>query len=336
MKNVYIYPLTAFRHKLIPNPYLDNFMNALESHFYFVNRKRPATSGIFDVIQYVNQIDYIFLNWVEDIPDKKGGITQMLFFILLIQLLKIRKIKIVWTLHNKMSHYKSNYRLKRFLFRFLFRKSDYIITHAREGILYAKENKLKDIGKMMYFPHPLEKKFLSFSKNPTTDILIWGSIIPYKGIDKFLEYLHEHGLQNKYKIKIIGEIRPPAYQDKILTLCNENIEVVNRYIPEDELKQYIADSGIVLFTYAGDSVLSSGVLMDNLSYGAKLLAPCVGAFKDANVDGLIDTYVSYNDLIPLLDKKSNSNERNNLDILSEFIDKSNWQQFSSKIAEWII
>jgi|WetSurMetagenome_2_1015567.scaffolds.fasta_scaffold253093_2 beta-1,4-mannosyltransferase len=335
MKNAYIYPITAYAHKTIPNPYLENLINSLGKYFEFLNKEKPATNGIFDIIQYFRKVEYVFVNWVEDLPDKRGGVLQGLFFIVLVNLLKYRKTKIVWTLHNKFSHYKSNYYFKKFLFKFLVRKSDLIITHSREGIRYIRECYPNNYQKIKYFPHPLEKKFLQFKDNPANDILIWGSIIPYKGIDKFLQHLFDNNLENKYKIRIIGKIKPDSYIECILKLCNASIHVDNRYIPEEELKRYVADSKIVIFTYIGDSVLSSGVLMDTLSYGGNILAPSVGAFKDAEEDGLINTFETYDDLIRMIDIYLSSSSYRKNDSLKRFIEENSWSKFSDKISEWL-
>ncbi len=335
MKNVYIYPITAYTHKIIPNPYLDNLISSLEKYFQFLNKDKPATNGIFDIFSYLKKINYIFFNWVEDLPDKRGGWIQGLFFIILVHYLKIRKVKIIWTLHNKMSHYNSNYNFKKYLFRFLFLKSDFIITHSREGIKYANNYRLNNYDKIKYFPHPLEKKFIHFKSNPKYDILIWGSIIPYKGIDKFLQYLYDNKLQLKYKIKIIGKIKPESYKHEIMKLSNSNIHIDDRYIPEKELKENIADTKNVIFTYMSDSVLSSGVLMDTLSYGANILAPSVGAFHDAAEDELIQTFRTYEELLQLIDENMNSAMNHNIDRIASFIEKNNWSQFSLKINEWL-
>jgi beta-1,4-mannosyltransferase len=335
MKEAYLYPITAYAHKAIPNPYLDNLMNSLEKDFHFVNRESPSTNGIFDIMGYYKRIDYLFLNWVEDLPDKKGGWLQGLFFILMVYVLKLRKTRIIWTMHNKLSHYKSNYYFKRFLFKFLLVQSDCIITHSLEGIQYTREYNIKNQDKIKYFPHPVEKKFIPFKSDPAYDILIWGSIMPYKGIDKFLQYLYDHNLQNKYRIRIIGEVRPPEYEQEIMKLCNQNIQVDNRYIPVEELKISMADSKLVIFTYVGDSVLSSGVLMDTLSYGGNILAPRVGAFKDAEQEGLIRAFKTYDDLIPLIDNGLSSPMHANTGIIEKFIEKSNWHQFSLKVSEWL-
>ena len=102
-RKAYIYPITA-RDGGIVNPYIYHFIEALEDEFEFLNRDKPSYSGIFDLLKYFTKIRYLFLNWPEDIPGKKGGVIQLVFFVVLILFFKLKKVKIVWTLHNRESH----------------------------------------------------------------------------------------------------------------------------------------------------------------------------------------------------------------------------------------
>jgi len=332
-RKAYIYPVTAFADKTIPNPYLDNLMDSLAGEIEFLNRKFPSNKGILDLTGFLMKIDLIFLNWIEDIPDKKGGWIQTLYFILVVNLLKVMRVRIIWTMHNKLSHYNTNPRLKKFLFRFLIRKSDFIITHSSEGIRYAAEYGVKNYReRMFYFPHPLENKFINFRDDPTYDALIWGSIIPYKGIDKFLAYLYENGLQEKFNIRIVGKVKPADYEEVIARFCNNSIIMDNRYVPEEELTGIISNSRAIIFTYAGESVLSSGVLMDSLSYGATVMAPDVGAFRDAGEEGLIMTFHSFDGLVELMNENRTRSQNQN-EHIERFIKDSNWSRFAEKVSD---
>jgi len=82
-------------------------------------------------------------------------------------------------------------------------------------------------------------------------------------------------------------------------------------------------------------VLSSGVLMETLSYGGDVLAPHIGAFKDAADDNLIDTFETYDDLIPLLNRKQGAHTIERKVVLDKFIEENSWPQFARKLIEWI-
>jgi len=53
------------------------------------------------------------------------------------------------------------------------------------------------------------------------------------------------------------------------------------------LQNLIAKSILVLFTFSKVSILSSGILIDSLGYGANIVGPKVGAFKDLSIDGIV-------------------------------------------------
>jgi beta-1,4-mannosyltransferase len=334
-KKAYIYPITAYKHKLIPNPYLFNFAFSLENEIEFLNLNRPSKIGILDSFKYICKIDYVFLNWIEDIVDRRGGIFQYLYFVFLIIWCRLMKVKVVWTLHNKLSHYEKNQWLKRSIFRIMVRSSDHILTHSKEGISYYFSESHKQTDKIRYFPHPLEKNFLHFNQNPTIDILIWGSVIPYKGIDVFLKFLYSKGLEKKYKIVIAGKIKPESYEKELLPFAGDCILIENRYVPTDEIKDFISNSKKVVFTYEKSSVLSSGILMDTLSYGGLVIAPNIGAFKDINDDfKIIETYENYDELLDILEKSLKHRE-DYLPEIEQFIEKNTWSAFANEFFKWI-
>jgi beta-1,4-mannosyltransferase len=334
-RKAYIYPITAYEEKIIPNPYLENLMNSFSHEVDFVNMLLPSNKGILDLVKFYKKIDLLFLNWIEDLPDKKGGLVQVLFFIILVRLLKGRKVPVIWTMHNKLSHYHTHTRVKKFMFRFLIRRCDFIITHSTEGIRYAGEYGVRNYArKMRYFPHPLENRMIKFKESPVQDILIWGSVIPYKNIDGFLSYLHENGMENRYRIRIFGKVKPSEYEEVIKPFCNSDIILDNRYIPQDELEGFVAESRTIIFTHAGESVLSSGALMDSLSYGATVFGPHIAAFRDAYEAGLIQTFQSFGELVELLDQSKQS-PRNQNELIAPFINENNWSQFAKKALTWI-
>lgn len=334
MQKAYLYPILPDSKVSAPNPYVEHFMTNMGKEFDFLNKNAPAYTGILDLFKYIMKIDYLFLNWIEDLPDKKAGWLQSFLFILCLPVIKARKIRIIWTMHNKQSHYTSNLFLKNYLFKLVLKKSDHIITHSKEGINYFLQLQPKNPVKIRYLPHPLEKKYLNIQQEKTIDVLIWGSLIPYKGIDRFLHYLHENKLENNFTVLMAGKVNPEEYSGTIQTYCNRHIRLDNRYIPEEELKKLISDSRFVLFTYEKDSVLSSGALMDTLSYGGTVIGPSTGAFKDLEEEELIMTYKNYDEIIQMInDNKFGENIK--LGKLKAFVEKNNWMEFSDNISKWI-
>lgn len=326
---VFIYPISNRLKTGLYNPYLDNFITSTQNYLFYVNRRSPSDIGIFNLIRYINKIDFLALNWVENLPDKKGGVIQALFFLIILRVKKIFGFKVIWTLHNKISHSTKNLFFKRIIFNNLLNRSDLIITHAKEGIIYSEKLHPGVSSRIFYFPHPVEGYSDSESKIiKEYDIIIWGTIAPYKNIDKFLEFLGKKNALESFRILIAGKAISNEYYEKIKKYKSNFITIKNQFVNKKELLQLIAKSRIVLFTYAGDSVLSSGALIDSIAHNSLVLGPNTGAFAEMEKLGIIATYADYDDLMNKLRSDSLKMGRKKLEIINDFIRNHTWQKFS--------
>jgi glycosyltransferase involved in cell wall biosynthesis len=333
--NVYFYPITTKANKITGNPYTDNFIESLRKYFTILNYTDASSIGILKTWKYLFKIDVLLVNWIEDLPDKKGGYIQSFYFFLLIFFLKIRKKKLVWILHNKFSHYPVNYRLKKQLFRFLIKQADLIVTHASEGVSFARSfSKRKSIN-IHYFPHPIIPVPQKQPADKEIDVLIWGAITPYKGIDQFLKFLSDNHLQTAYCIKIAGKIPSPAYEAELMKYKSETIQIEDSYIDREKLEDYIHKSKVVLFTYSSDSILSSGALIDTLALGATILGPNKGNFIDLNAKGMISVYNDYQELADKLGKLIQSNTCLSRQTLDNYYEETSWERFASELNKWL-
>jgi len=331
-KKVYIYPNSS-RDKIgIFNPYVNDVVETFEKHYSFVNVDNPSRTGIFDIIKYVNKIDLVFFHWVEKVPDMEIGKLQSIFLILLFPILRMFKVKVVWTMHNKLAHSKDNLYLKKLLFKKLIKNADFIITHSSEGIKYGESIVAGSSKKIHYLPHPIKNRSISQTFEPVYDILIWGMISPYKGIHNFLEYLEEKGLEKKYKIMIVGRVPDKAYYEKLKKYKSINVIIENKFIEDDLLVELIAKSRIILFTYSKSSILSSGVLMDSLGYGANIIGPHVGAFADHEQEGIINTFKDYDEMIVKIDAELEKAVAGLNNKHQSFLDDNSWEAFAANIS----
>lgn len=115
MKNIYIHPNASEKYVSF-NPYIHNLRNSVSDYCNVVNKNTTSDSGILHILIFLPRLDYLWFNWIEDLPDKKKGHLQTLVLIFILIYCKIASIKIIWTLHNKFSHYKKNRLTKRFIF----------------------------------------------------------------------------------------------------------------------------------------------------------------------------------------------------------------------------
>jgi beta-1,4-mannosyltransferase len=330
----YIYPLSARSRKArtgIYNPYIDNFIQSVGNNIEFLNKNAPSTSGFIHFSKYIKKTDVLFLNWIEDLPDKKWGFIQTMFFLSILRMKRLLRIKIVWTLHNKISHSTSNLKLKRLIFNSLLKRSDLIITHAKEGVSFAESIIPGISSKVFYFPHPIIPfKQADENLQKKYDYLIWGTVTPYKGIDKFLQHLEINNKLDKYRIMIAGKVLSEEFYNTLSQYQSENIFIRNEFVDPETLTNLIRQSESVLFTHSGDSVLSSGVLIDSVAHHAHVVGPHVGAFKEMGEMGIIKTYSDFDDLMKIMDNKNGSATKSN-EKISEFIKQHSWAHFNSAL-----
>ncbi len=334
MKNSYIYPLSSRDSKLgLYNPYIDDLMLSFGKFINFLNYDKPSKIGVFDVLKYILKLDYIFFNWIEKLPENRGGKLQTIFLIFLLPILKLFRIKIVWTMHNKLSHSLEHIYWKRLIFKKMLKYSDIILTHSNEGVTYGEEMVKGSHQNIYYFPHPVKDRKLATNQKKLYDLLIWGTISPYKGIDKFLEYYSQSKLDNNYRILIVGKIPDKDYEKKLENYKSENIIIKNQFIEDALLQELISQSRIVLFTYSQSSILSSGVLMDSLGYGANIVGPFVGAFADLAKEGIINTYSDFPDMFRVIDDQLNDDGQIVLqENINLFLENNSWDKFAGNVS----
>ena len=335
MKNSYIYPFSSRDSNLgLYNPYIDDLIQSCNKFNNFLNYNKPSKIGIFDTIKYISRIDYIFFNWIEKLPENKGGKAQTLILIALLPIFKFFRIKVVWTMHNKLSHSLEHVYWKKLIFKKMLKYSDVILTHSNEGVKYGEEMVKGSGKKIYYFPHPIKDRRLENNHKKDYDLLIWGTISPYKGIDKFLEYIHQNQLENRYKILIIGKITTEDYRKKLENYISKNILIEDKFIEDTLLQELISKSKLVLFTYSQSSILSSGVLMDSLGYGANIIGPDVGAFADLADEGIINIYTDFPNMFKIIDEQLNDGGKIiPKEKLDKFLEDNSWNKFAENISK---
>lgn len=329
-KKAYIYPVTARLDTGVVNPYIDDFVKSLKPYLSFLNMEAPSHTGFIDFLKYMFRVKYLFLNWIEDLPDKKYGKLQSFLLPWIVRFFQLTGGRVIWTLHNKGSHYGMP-GAKQKLVDFLARNSNFVLTHAKAGELFAQELGAK--APIFYRFHPI-KKYAITKHNKDYDLLIWGTITPYKALDKFFGLVSQSEYLSRLKILVTGKILDPDYETELMTLLPSNVELKNAFIGFDELGHYIACTRYVLFTYQSDSVLSSGALMDSLGFGAKVIGPHSGSFAELKELGIIETYDQLTDLERVL-KKIEPYEESREERINSFVTENSWTEYGHQLFKWI-
>lgn len=321
-----VYPNLLIDKSIGNNPYIQEFIRYIELEGVEVinaPHKNPLLSLFFKLNA---STDACFIHWIENVPLYKHGYLQTLLAIIYVLIQKLRKVKVIWFLHNKKPHDKTNFSLGLFLMRFMAYFSDLIITHSMDGVELVRNKYPYSDNKVYFLDHPTKDRLIYYKSNSKRvyDILIWGTISKYKGVLEFVKYVVCNDLH--LKIRIIGKCDSLEYMSQLVLAKNSNINIENRSISFEELGKYISETQFVLIPYIPDSLLSSGILMDSLSLGSKVIGPNVGSFKDysQNLDLKVFVFDKYEDINNIIDK---CHDPINISAYADFLQSHSWPNF---------
>jgi hypothetical protein len=237
---------------------------------------------------------------------------------------------VIWIKHNKVSHTQKWFRARKMIQFLLSRYASHILLHAIDEETMQSE-------KAIFLPHPCnitpdEIPFPDRETGPDIDFLIWGSILPYKGILEFLQFAQNDEFLSKRTIHVAGKCAPDYFR-KLGQYAGKNIHLADKFVSEEEIRLLFKRTKFILFTYNTRSVLSSGVLMDSLVAVKRMIAPDCGAFRDmalrqrfvslySDFSGIKDIYIEYCDDYNL-----------DHDAVCAFVARNSWYSMGSKIKE---
>jgi len=249
------------------------------------------------------------------------------FFILDLVFVSLLGRAIVWTVHNKYHHEEHCKRTNYFVNVIVSRLSDALTVkcdNAKEKI--NKLYKIKHVEKIHVvrdgnykdaYPNNISKKNARKELSMGDDtfvFLYFGLIRPYKGVPELIEEFSALSLE-KSELWIVGnpfdeEIRREV---EVAARDYENIELVLRYIPSEDIQLYLNAADVLVLPYR--DILNSGSAHLGLTFGKPLVIPSRGCVPEIvpehnfiydpdNEDGLRENLV-------------NANQSNELERISE-------------------
>lgn len=319
---VYFYP--SCPREGYGNPYCLNYKQVLKKKFLLLDAENKITPmKTATLFRYSWVADIAILNWIENARKQRLGIVQFFLAYLSLIILKLRRKKIIWMFHNMTPHEGKNC-FSDILCSYLYKNAALIISHSQEAAEYVRKYAKCHVE---YVCHPIKQWSLTPRKDlKQYDVLIWGTILPYKGVVEFLDYCKDK--MKDVSILVLGKCNDEVLCKRIEQLCGEWITFENRKADFDELGTYIKKCNYVLFPYIGNSISSSGALMDTLAMGGTPIGPNKGAFKDLSKEGVCITYRNYDELITLLQsKKMGISEKKR----KSFIANNSWDSFGKQL-----
>lgn len=324
MKKVFIYPTYTPNRDKSGNLYIKYFHNAFQQNSNWKLDNKGWKLGITSILFNLN-CNIFIIHWVDLIPYKKFGKIQFIIFILCIFLLKLLRKQIIWVLHNKHAH-RGKSRIVNACMSLMSTFADIVVTHSQEGVTFFDNKFPKQKGKCFYIPHPVYTTETFKGNEIKWDYIIWGNINKRKKIVDFLQYANSCTFFKNKKILICGKCNDKEYDQQIQSECKPNITYINKFIQEQELKEYICHSQIILFTYNTDSILSSGALIYSLNFYKPIIGPKAGSFVD--LEGIVSCYDTFKDIPHINNHCSKS-------LIKTYIEENTWEKFPNKLSSII-
>lgn len=281
------------------------------NHFLFNLSKLLETTGRYKCIGYketkkespkeIFGADVYHINWFDQSRNFVSFLKRLYFLVAL----KLKHKRIVWTIHNVVSHIKTPF-YNKVLFRLLARFSDTIHVMCRdtEKIAHLEKYaaKIRLIPHGDYYGSYPESDFdvlASYGIEKSRPVFLFsGAIQPYKNIEVLVKAFKKlmagemtGGLCPV--LLICGKVEPESYGDTIRQLIAGDKDIVfdPKFIPDEKLGAYIKSACVLVAPYSYRSSLNSGTIPLAFSYGKTLVCPDIPCVKDIVADS--DCLYSY-------------------------------------------
>jgi glycosyltransferase involved in cell wall biosynthesis len=217
------------------------------------------------------------------------GVTWLSFFAAIAS----HKYKVLTTMHDVEYHpgdHESR-RVPRWFVNMLLNHSDKVIVHGARLRTDAERLYPKLRGRVEVLPHMIMYRYLEIAKahrlrrsnDPRINILFFGRIYAYKGLDVLIRSIStvvEH--VNNFRVIIAG--RGENIDVYLRMMVDPSMfEVRNRYIPDLEAAQLFTDADIVVLPYVEAS--QSGVLAIASAFAKAVIITDVGELGQTITDG---------------------------------------------------
>jgi len=262
--------------------------------FIFHNQKLRSIKNFLislSLIKKLKTYDIIHFNGT-------NGVLPLIIFLL-------RGKKLIFTLHDIYSHSgeKTKYNFGEKLNEYIVKSNYPLIVQNINDYAYLINKYPRIAFKFNFIPFgvlDVYKEFKTIKKEPKSDLLFFGRISPYKGIEYLLDSIRElfnNGIILKTIIAGSGDI-----YFKNGDLEKIGVKLINRYIPNEELVALIEGTKIIICPYT--DATQSGAVMTAFAFNKPVIASDVGSFPEVIKDGITGFLVKPKDTGELASKIS--------------------------------
>ena len=199
--------------------------------------------------------------------------------------LRLRGIPVVMVVHNAEDH--ESARWKTALSHFQLRQASRFLTH--NAAIAADLQRLVPGTPAVICPHPVYDDYPqplgNLPREASLELLFFGLVRPYKGLDIALRALAASGLCD-VRLSVVGEFWQGRTETEALIQdlgLQGRVELVPRYVSDQEAAEYFARCDALIAPYC--SATGSGVLALAQWYGRPVIASDVPGLSQSVIDG---------------------------------------------------
>jgi beta-1,4-mannosyltransferase len=239
------------------------------------------------------QAQLVHFHWPDGYINQPGLVKSWQRILLLgamVCLLKLKGVKLVWTVHNTAPHDARRPRLSRWFMQWFIRRCDgFIFMSEANKTAFHQRYQPSSHSHFAIIPHghyrscyppaidPIQAK-QTLGLDPRQKVLLCiGMIKPYKNIPGLMQAFAEANVDG-YQLVIAGKPDSTELRQELEGLKQPNIHLFLRFIPDEELNRYMSAADVVILPYK--AILNSGALLLALSYNHPVVAPHMGAVAD--------------------------------------------------------
>jgi beta-1,4-mannosyltransferase len=305
------------------NPYQNLLKQACEQHNYNISYDE-LPSQLFPLLAVAKNnptTNVIHIHWISTLVSTvTWSKSSLLFWIKCITLIidclfvRMKGVKLVWTIHNKVSHENYNKPRELIVRRLLAHCVNKIILHSQEALnavsaLYAislsKKTEVIFHGNYEnFYPQPSQSNTqLRANSNISADdtvLLFFGHLKPYKNIESLIASVNNISNKN-VKLIIAGNPQHEEYKETLISLCKNNHNIITdfQYISDSSLSDYIAIADAVILPFS--DTLTSGSAILAMTMAKALILPATAKIFGCVPENGVEYFNNENDLAALLE-----------------------------------
>lgn len=250
--------------------------------------------GLFKKLKNNWKPDVLHIHWPHKYIMSNNlifSIIKSILFLISLWILKFYRVRLIWTVHNLISHESEFKNVEIFFTNLLAKLCDKLIAHSKfasnevNKFYKIKKSKIEIIFHGNYIGQyeniiSKEKARVILGIDLKNFIFLsFGQIRKYKGLPNLVESFFQLSSIHKF-LFIVGKPSSIVMKEYLEKKCARNIN--SRFIPEfikdEKIQIYMNSADVIVLPYK--SILTSGAIILAMSFKRPIIAPRIGCIKD--------------------------------------------------------